>query len=251
MTPTRNGSHMPQQLTTLNATITTAAVEVKTLTISGKQVTLAVFRQLREEPLIAEDGTLNGVPWGIVNYHPDKCGDDHPHWHIVWQRGHNLLRSRIDQDPYATGGAEAVFRCPEADQWLTAYTHEWLSSLPREGESPLHNPLIYTGSPGIYRRRYAKYSDRPLTFHGVRVVATASEAAVAAHREDACEYPSGPFERGAAKDVLAAEVATYDATLAELEADLRDVVTAERSRRQKHRDARAALAQLPQLFIAV
>lgn len=44
---------MPKQLTVHNATITTAAVEVKTLTISGKQVTLAVFRQLREEQLIA------------------------------------------------------------------------------------------------------------------------------------------------------------------------------------------------------
>uniref|UniRef100_UPI00056CBB60 hypothetical protein n=1 Tax=Streptomyces exfoliatus TaxID=1905 RepID=UPI00056CBB60 len=67
---------MTKQLTTQNATITTATVEVKTLTISGKQVTLAVFRQLREQPLIAQDGTLNGEPWGIVNYPPDKCGDD-------------------------------------------------------------------------------------------------------------------------------------------------------------------------------
>jgi hypothetical protein len=85
-----------RQLTVHNAQISTAAVEIKTLTISGKQVTIAVFRQLREERLISFDGTLNGVPWGTVNYHPDKCGDDFAdHIHVVWQRGSELLRSRV------------------------------------------------------------------------------------------------------------------------------------------------------------
>lgn len=87
---------MPQ-LTVHNAQISTATVEIKTLTISGKQVTLAVFRQLIEQPLIASDGTLNGVPWGTVNYHPDKCSSDDPrHWHVVWQDGGELRRSRVD-----------------------------------------------------------------------------------------------------------------------------------------------------------
>lgn len=88
---------MPKQLTVHNATITTASVEVKTLTISGKQVTLAVFKQLREEPMIGEDGAFLGEPWGYVNYHPDKCGDDRTkHLHVVWQRDGDLLRSRVD-----------------------------------------------------------------------------------------------------------------------------------------------------------
>ncbi|MFD8559122.1 hypothetical protein ACFV1N_17715 [Streptosporangium canum] len=86
---------MTKILTTQNAQITTAAVEVKTLTISGKQVTLSVFRQLREEPLLTEDVTLNGVPWGYVNYHPDKCGNHRRHLHVVWQRGADLLRSTV------------------------------------------------------------------------------------------------------------------------------------------------------------
>jgi hypothetical protein len=90
---------MSKQLTTQNATITTATVEVKTLTISGKQVTLAVFRQLKKAPLIADDGTLNGEPWGIVNYHPDKCSDEDEHWHIVWQRGSELLRANVPVVP--------------------------------------------------------------------------------------------------------------------------------------------------------
>lgn len=84
-----------KQLTAQNATITTAAVEVKALTISGKQVTLAVFRQLKEQPLIGDDGTLNGEPWGVVNYHPDKCGDDPEHLHVVWQNGSDLRRAAV------------------------------------------------------------------------------------------------------------------------------------------------------------
>jgi hypothetical protein len=92
---------MPTQLTTETATITTAAIQIRTLTIGKKQVTLAVFRQLREEPLIAEDGTLNGVPWGTVNYHPDKCGDAKEHIHVVWQHGDELRRSHVRAPKHA------------------------------------------------------------------------------------------------------------------------------------------------------
>lgn len=95
MTATREITHVPQ-LTVYNAQISTATVEIKTLTVTGKQVTLAVFRQLLDEPLIAEDGALNGVPWGTVNYHPDKCGDGGQHLHVVWQKGDELRRSRVD-----------------------------------------------------------------------------------------------------------------------------------------------------------
>ncbi|MFF2184596.1 hypothetical protein [Streptomyces sp. NPDC058155] len=86
---------MKKQLTTQNATITTAAVEVKTLTIRGKQVTLAVFRQLQETSMFKSDGTLLGEPWGVVNYHPDKCADAPAHLHVVWQYGDELQRSAV------------------------------------------------------------------------------------------------------------------------------------------------------------
>ena len=71
-----------------DAKIKTVAVQIETMTVGGKQVTLSLFRQLREEDLIDGDGgTLNGVPWGYVNYCLDKncprCG----HRHLVWQRG--------------------------------------------------------------------------------------------------------------------------------------------------------------------
>jgi hypothetical protein len=81
-------------LTVRHAEIKTAAVEIKSLTITGKQVTLAVFRQLLEEQLIDEDtGNLFGVPWGTVNYCPNKDCGNKSHWHTVWQKGTELRRS--------------------------------------------------------------------------------------------------------------------------------------------------------------
>ncbi|MEU5958743.1 hypothetical protein [Streptomyces sp. NPDC047525] len=113
-----------KQLTAQNATITTASVEVKTLTIKGKQVTLAVFRQLKEEPLIAEDGTLLGGPWGIVNYHPDKCADAPEHLHVVWQKGDELRRSAV-QMPHA-----GYHSHPLADMYVAARIIEGTAHAP-------------------------------------------------------------------------------------------------------------------------
>lgn len=92
---------MPQQLTTLNATITTATIEVCALTLGRKQVTQSVFRQLIVEDVLHElDATIEGNPWGFVNYHPDKCCDDSEHLHVVWQKGDELRRTTV-QAPYA------------------------------------------------------------------------------------------------------------------------------------------------------
>lgn len=88
---------MSGPLSVHNAEIKTASVEIRTLTISGKQVTLAVYRQLRNEPLIVmpeRDVILRGVPWGTVNYHPGKCGNER-HLHVIWQRSRELLRARV------------------------------------------------------------------------------------------------------------------------------------------------------------
>ncbi len=82
------------------AKIKTASVEVKTLSISGKQVTLAVFRQLDEVNVVdLETVSLRGVCWERVNYHPDKCGGDGEHLHIVWQLGSSIYRSAAPKTP--------------------------------------------------------------------------------------------------------------------------------------------------------
>lgn len=68
------------------ATINTVSVEIRTLTISRKQVTLAVFRQLPMLDIIEDYGIEVGlregaVPWGTVNYHWDVCDREEEGWH--------------------------------------------------------------------------------------------------------------------------------------------------------------------------
>ena len=82
------------------AKISTAKVEIKTLTVNGKQVTLAVFRQIEIGRLINYDKEkgfyLNGLPWGRVNYHSNQCSHIFsPHMHIVWQFGSELRKDFV------------------------------------------------------------------------------------------------------------------------------------------------------------
>ncbi len=100
------------RLTAQTAEIQTAAVEIRTLTVSGKQVTQAVFRQLREQPLVTEAGEFTGLPWGTVNYHPDRCADDGEHRHVVWQEGAELRRSKVYRPHFSRYWPES------ADDWL-------------------------------------------------------------------------------------------------------------------------------------
>jgi hypothetical protein len=109
-------------LTAHNVQITTARVEIKTLTVSGKEMTIAVFRQLIEAPLISEDGSLNGTPWGTVSHHSGKCDKDAPHWHVVWRLGDELRRSQVT----LTYEPEPVF-------WSEALAHLHAASVNRPG----------------------------------------------------------------------------------------------------------------------
>ncbi len=77
--------------------IKTAFVEIKTLTIGKKQMTLAVFRQLPEEDVINQATCeLRGIPWGHVNYHPD-CKDEAAHLHVIWQKEQVIPRQGLEQ----------------------------------------------------------------------------------------------------------------------------------------------------------
>lgn len=75
-----------------NAQVKTASVEIKALTVSGKQITLSVFRQIEEENLLdKEDATINGLPWGKINYFWGKDKET-VGLHILWQRDKQLKR---------------------------------------------------------------------------------------------------------------------------------------------------------------
>lgn len=92
-----------RKITTDQAIVRTAAVEIKTLTISGKQMTMGVFRQLQIEPIIDDmTAQLRGVPWGIVNYYPKPCDPDH--LHVVWQIGNELRRACVYASPRTKEG---------------------------------------------------------------------------------------------------------------------------------------------------
>lgn len=82
-----------RKITAHEAVVRTASVEVKALTISGKQVTLSVFRQLPEESLLDNEANLRGLPWGKVNYFWGDCQPNH--LHVVWQSGDRLFRSCV------------------------------------------------------------------------------------------------------------------------------------------------------------
>lgn len=268
---------MPKQLTVHNATITTAAVEVRTLTISGKQVTLAVFRQLREEPLIAPDGTLNGVPWGYVNYHPDKCEGD-SHLHVVWQRGDELLRASVVKTAgfESKGTVEHVQVPIEASQYLASQVREWMhgrtencpvdvdeggrSRFDRRVEeqlmgSPYGFPVWAKVTPSMARAIEAKENadaaqrnlDNMLET-GMRFASPATPEHVAERRADTAQALRG-FED--VRTALDAEIGQLGLSHGQLAEAMNAAAHEEHLRRQRHRDVRTALAELPQLFIAV
>lgn len=243
-------------LTVQNAAIATASVEIKTLTVSGKQVTLAVFRQLQERPLVLEDGTLAGQPWGIVNYHPDKCSGDPAHWHVVWQEGSDLRRSTVPAAPVF-----GAFRSLVADQFFASCVYDVLST----GASP-----YFEGDPPLSQWVVADKIELQ-TDHGYPVVTRLSRAGRKAvrstmqleeHKTQATRYnDSGGWyasriaqaeqDRAEAMASFAQEVRSFGASPDELHARYLDIVEREPARRERHIAVREQLSQLPQLFIAV
>jgi hypothetical protein len=125
------------------AQIHTAAVEIKTLTIRGKQVTLAVFRQLQEESIIDDNhGGLRGLPWGRVNYHPPDCDRRLAHLHVIWQKDDELRRScASEESPH------------RYDHWhadrLEAEAYHWLHHALQEGWRP-SGPIHHNSYDGYY-----------------------------------------------------------------------------------------------------
>ena len=266
---------MTAQLTVHNAQITTAKVEIKTLTISGKQVTLAVFRQLIEEPVIADDGTLNGVPWGTVNYHPAKTcrAEEHAgerehydylgsHLHVVWQKGTGLRRSTVRTETnwfYHHGPAFDLF-------YNTCVAASLRGNL---------SDRWFSGNP-VTRDTYGTLCEWSGKHEGIPSCAGLSPAAAAAmkasgelekYRKYAADDPAHNYYDERITESVAAAYQALEALETELGVNpethdhpalidarwLTAVAEAqdEIARRKRHADTRTALADLPQLFIAV
>lgn len=81
---------MRPALTIENAQLKTVSVEIKALTVSGRQVTQSVFKQMVCAPLINDAGNMNGTPWGWVNYGLE--GRPAHSRNVVWVEGRELRR---------------------------------------------------------------------------------------------------------------------------------------------------------------
>lgn len=92
--PPITGNRQHTEILATEATLSTLNVEVKALVVSGKQMTLAVFRQLPEmHALNDEENLWSDVQyWGMVRYSIKDEGDL---WAVIEQDG-KLYRGRID-----------------------------------------------------------------------------------------------------------------------------------------------------------
>jgi hypothetical protein len=79
-------------LTVQNALVRSAAVEIRSLTVSGRQVTQAVFRQVPVQEILQVDGSLAGPVWGWVNYWKEQERWGREPLHVLWQDGIELRR---------------------------------------------------------------------------------------------------------------------------------------------------------------
>lgn len=245
-------------LTVHNAAIATASVEIKTLTVSGKQVTLAVFRQLQDRQLIHDDGTLAGQPWGVVNYHPDKCANAPTHWHVVWQEDDQLRRSLVLLEP--------TFDDFQPDEGY-CFINSWLHDLAATGVNtyfPNDPPVLQLASNdqvGIQSSH-----DFPALVGLSQAGVAVANAYLDVQRLEALARNSSPHapagwittqldtangRLAAALPALAAEVWSFSSTTDKLFQDYETAIDQEQARRTRHHEARNLIAQLPQLFIAV
>lgn len=233
-----------------------ATVEIKRLTVSGKQMTQSVFRQLYEEQLVLDDGTLAGQPWGRVNHHPpQQCPASAPksdHWHVVWQDGDELRRAYVSKtvefrdDYHPDEGLRFISSC--VHEVATAGTTRYFN-----GELP-------------WSKLCDRYGDglRVPTGYGFSAYLDHTEATyrVAMALRGHVEYPRSNMtyvdrkqyeaeqSLSARLPALATEVAAYGATTDELYAQYAAACDAENARRNRIRATRDSMAELPQLFIA-
>lgn len=110
------------EVETKNAALETMAVTIQALTVSGKQMTLAVFRQLPVASHVDNRGNkTEGLNWwGIVRYSIKDEGDE---W-LVAERGGRLVRCPLlgpDLMLHKRAVRMAEERLASASEELTAY----------------------------------------------------------------------------------------------------------------------------------
>lgn len=242
------------------ATVRTAAVEIKALTVNGKQVTMGLFRQLKNEPLVdIETGLLRGVPWGTVNYFFGSCSADHSH--IVWQSGDELRRScELWTHPRRVAPTIA----DQINAWedcITADVHAylwwlWLYGDKEELLSIFNADMVAIDTPSYHVTRslppfrsITPFNECRCEYPAIRVSRYASGEWAYVSGEWA--YVSMPYE-ASAKQLLGDT--SQEKLLANMEVSCRAKDTLRREQESiagTYSKTNESLRQLPQLFIAV
>lgn len=242
------------------AAIKTASVDMQTFTIGGRKVTLTVFRQIREEELLADDCSLLGEPWGIVNYHPDGCKGFQPHWHVVWTRGADLRRARVYERGYFDWSSNwskstRVFKAPEVDRLIVSELHEWVHQRIDEESMRFRRPEHAWGFDVSWNTTEGDMPVRglasPAAVNAARRWMAVVDPDLATRMNRQVMMPKVTEDFEAARLALDVEVAAWGLTRSQVIAQYEAVVKAEQERRDRERAVRAQLGTLPQLFITV
>jgi len=111
------------------AKVATAAIEIQTLTVKNRKVTQALFKQIQVETLVNDDLTLNGVPWGWVNYLCDYAGDIN----VVWQKDNELRRCVIKEKLHINKHSDAYLtKLDDYDEAVRDFLNKMLNTTGRE-----------------------------------------------------------------------------------------------------------------------
>lgn len=206
--------------TASNTTVESSVVQIRTLNVGSKQMTQGIFRQLIEAPAINTQGRVQGQPWGIVNYHPDRCDDATEHLHVVWQLGDQLRRG------FVLAPEHAYLHHPLVAEYVTARIHEGAR---RETSRAEHGDLR------IYRDVAAREISASVYVRGVRFAGAVRPLALSifdrAGYDDQAERLLADFEDAYQRPLRSA-------------AEVADLLPAE-----AYTAAWRELSSLPQLFI--
>ncbi len=239
-----------------NVQVRTATIAVNVLTLNERHMTLSVFRQIRLRDLINEDGTLNGQPWGFINYHADKCDKEPEHLHVLWQSGDDLFRATVDVKP------KFVARFEPEQSWLVMDVVVRDAALSGEVMPSVGGPF-YLRRVGGLELKLSMSQQAEEVVRKAQSLRDSQERLSRVGPDARVRYfvPSGSIRpREISVSAAAAVRADWhelDVALEKLDGGdldcqsfLESVSRRERERRQRHLAARKELSLLPQYFIS-
>jgi len=146
---TKNGN----ALTVNDVSINTISIQIKAITVGNRQMTLSIFRQIKEESPIDDKFVLKGLLWGTVNYFPEH--DELTHYHVLWQKGEELRRGYVRRDAeFDYFASDRILGCErflaEAPVIIEA-ERRWSEEARKQREKTLHERMLEVAKENEYR----------------------------------------------------------------------------------------------------